>query len=78
MSKKYPECPLYNHDNCKHAYSTKVCALSRDDKICLRKWPNKKKVAEKQSDVAGIDLSVTLLVSIPLCVTPLHILSLYK
>lgn len=47
MSKKYPECPLYNHNNCKQAYSSKVCALSRDDKNCLRKRPNKKKVVEK-------------------------------
>jgi len=47
MSKKYPECPLYNHNNCKHAYSSKVCALTRKDKDCLRKGPNKKKLAKK-------------------------------
>jgi hypothetical protein len=47
MSEKYPECPLYNHNSCKHAYNPKVCALSREDKNCLQKGPNKKKVAEK-------------------------------
>jgi hypothetical protein len=47
MSKKYPECPLYNHNNCKQAYSSKVCALTRKDKDCLRKGPNKKKLAKK-------------------------------
>jgi hypothetical protein len=45
MSKKYPECPQYNHNNCKHAYSPEVCALSRKDKVCLKKGPDKKKVA---------------------------------
>ena len=47
MSKKYRECPLYNHNNCKHAYSPEVCALSRKDKACLRKRPNKKIVTDK-------------------------------
>jgi hypothetical protein len=47
MSKKYPECPLYNHNSCKQAYRPEVCALSRKDKDCLRKKPNKKKVAEQ-------------------------------
>jgi hypothetical protein len=25
MSKKYPECPLYNHSNCKELDNPKVC-----------------------------------------------------
>ena len=39
MSKKYPECPLVKHDNCKDLYSPKLCAIVRKDKICLRKLP---------------------------------------
>ena len=37
MSKRYPECPLYNHDNCRDLHIPKVCAIVREDKICLRK-----------------------------------------
>ena len=48
MSKRYPECPLYKHDNCKQAYNPKVCALSREDKDCLRKRPNKKEVTDNK------------------------------
>jgi len=29
MSKKHPECPLYNHNNCKQVYSSKICAISQ-------------------------------------------------
>jgi hypothetical protein len=36
MSKKYPECPLYNHDNCKQFHNSKVCAVIREDDTCLR------------------------------------------
>jgi hypothetical protein len=46
MSKKYPECPLYNHDNCKELYNPKLCAIVRKDKKCLKKQQkskNKKK-----------------------------------
>ena len=39
MSKKYPECPLYNHDTCKELHNPKLCAIIRKDKICLRKLP---------------------------------------
>jgi len=42
MSKKYPECPLYNHSNCKDIDNPKVCAIVRKDKICLRKNPKAK------------------------------------
>jgi len=47
MSKKYPECPLYNHDNCKELYNPKLCAIVRKDKKCLKKQQklkNKKKI----------------------------------
>ncbi|MDZ7698399.1 MAG: hypothetical protein U5R49_16240 [Deltaproteobacteria bacterium] len=41
MSKKYPECPLQNHANCKDLYNPKVCALVRDDKVCTKRKPRK-------------------------------------
>jgi len=37
MSKKYPECPLYNHLNCKELDNPGVCAIVREDKRCLKK-----------------------------------------
>ncbi len=37
MSRKHPECPLYNPLNCKEYYNPKVCAFVRKDKICLKK-----------------------------------------
>jgi len=39
MSKKYPECPLYNHDNCRDLHNPKLCAIVRKDKKCLKKNP---------------------------------------
>jgi hypothetical protein len=36
MSKQYPECPLYNHNNCKDLYNPKLCALALKDKECLK------------------------------------------
>jgi hypothetical protein len=43
MSKQYPECPLYNHDNCKQFHNPKVCAVTRDDNNCLRERYKKSK-----------------------------------
>ena len=37
MSKKYSECPLYNHDNCKDFCNPRLCAVVREDKICIKK-----------------------------------------
>lgn len=37
MSKKHPECPLYNPLNCKEYHNPKVCAFVRKDKACLKK-----------------------------------------
>ena len=37
MSKKHPECPLVNHDNCRELDNPKICAIVREDKTCLRK-----------------------------------------
>jgi hypothetical protein len=43
MSKIYPECPLYNHDNCKDLHNPKLCAIVRKDKKCLKKNPKAKR-----------------------------------
>ena len=48
MSEKYPECPLYNHKNCKEIDNRKVCAIVRKDKICLRKLPKSVKEVKKE------------------------------
>ena len=45
MSKQYPECPLYNHNNCKQLNNTKVCAIIRDDNDCLGKRSKNRKRA---------------------------------
>jgi hypothetical protein len=37
MSKKYPECPLYNHSNCRDYLNPNLCAIVREDKICVKK-----------------------------------------
>lgn len=37
MSKKNPECPLYNPLNCKEYYNPKLCAFVRRDKTCRKK-----------------------------------------
>ena len=42
MSKQYPECPLYKHDNCREFHNPKLCAVVKEDKICLRKKGNSK------------------------------------
>jgi hypothetical protein len=45
MSKQYPECPLYNHNNCKQLNNTKICAIIRDDNDCLGKRSKNRKRA---------------------------------
>ena len=47
MFKRYTECPLYNHDNCRELDNPKVCAIIRKDKICLKKQSDPKKNNEK-------------------------------
>ena len=37
MSEKHPECPLYNHANCREFYNPRLCAIVNEDKVCLRK-----------------------------------------
>jgi hypothetical protein len=41
VSKQYPECPLYNHVNCKEYENPTLCAIVREDKICTKKKANK-------------------------------------
>jgi hypothetical protein len=37
MSKKHPECPLYNPYNCKEYNNPTLCAFVKEDKKCLKK-----------------------------------------
>ncbi len=46
MSKKHPECPLYNPLNCKEYYNPKLCAFVRKDRVCLKKKKPKQKKPE--------------------------------
>jgi hypothetical protein len=56
MSKKHPECPLYNPLNCKEYYNPKLCAFVRKDKVCLKKKkPKPKKPAAKKTDIKKTD-----------------------
>jgi len=50
MSEQYPECPLYNHVNCREIDNRKVCAIVRKDKNCLRK-PRKSPKKNKKKPV---------------------------
>lgn len=36
MSKKHPECPLYNHATCKELHNPNLCAIVRKDDVCLK------------------------------------------
>lgn len=47
MSKKHPECPLYNPLNCKEYHNPKLCAFVKKDKVCLKK---SKKNHTRESD----------------------------
>jgi hypothetical protein len=47
MSKQYPECPLYNHVNCREIDNRKVCAIVREDNICLKKLHKNVKKAKE-------------------------------
>ena len=46
MSNHHPECPLYNHENCKELRNQKVCAIVRKDKTCLTQFPKTRKKAQ--------------------------------
>jgi hypothetical protein len=49
MSEKHPECPLYNHANCREIHNPKLCAIVNEDTVCLRKG-NKKKATTNPSN----------------------------
>lgn len=49
MSKHHPECPVYNHNNCRDLHSPKICAIVRKDKICLRKQQKSRKTDFKET-----------------------------
>ena len=56
MSQKYPECPLYNHSNCKDYEHPKLCAIVRKDKICLKKkQKSKSKKDAEEKDVTEVN-----------------------
>ena len=46
MSKQYPECPVYNHNNCKDYHNPKLCAMAKKDKVCLKKTAKPKEKKE--------------------------------
>lgn len=47
MSKKYPECPVYDHNICKEFKSPALCAVVRGDKKCLK--PSRKKTINRDN-----------------------------
>ncbi len=49
MSKQYPECPLYNHATCRELHNPKLCAIIREDQICLKKQQKPKKDNPKEA-----------------------------
>ena len=49
MSKQYPECPLYNHATCRELHNPKLCAIIREDQICLKKQQKPKKDNSKET-----------------------------
>ena len=57
MSKRYPERPLYNHDNCRDLHIPKACAIIREDKTCLRKHQAARKKHGKSDTPDGLSLS---------------------
>ena len=50
MSKKFPECPLYNHNNCRDLHIEQICAIVRNDKVCLKKA---KKTQKQSANIAS-------------------------
>ena len=47
MSKRYPECPLANHINCRELHNPKLCAIVHKDKKCLKKLHKSAKKTKK-------------------------------
>jgi hypothetical protein len=36
MSAKYPDCPLFDHRNCRDCENPNICAIVREDRCCLK------------------------------------------
>jgi hypothetical protein len=49
MSKKHPECPLYNHNTCKDIDNEQICAIVKKDQVCLKKMKKPQKQFEAVS-----------------------------
>lgn len=49
MSKQHPECPLYNHSTCRELHNPKLCAIIREDRMCLKKQQKTKKDGPDES-----------------------------
>lgn len=43
MSKRYPECPRYEHTHCRDYKNPKICGIIRPDKICKKEKTKPKK-----------------------------------
>lgn len=43
MSKAHPECPLADHQNCRHCDNPEICALVREDRTCQRRIAKRQK-----------------------------------
>ncbi len=56
MFKQFPECPLFNHNNCRELDNLKLCAIVREDKACLRMPYNKRKSMKKSNTPNGLSL----------------------
>ena len=71
MSKQFPECPLYNHVNCKEVDNRKICAIVREDKKCLKKLHKNSKEAWKithNREVAdGLIIKTPFLIEVGFC-----------
>ncbi len=50
MPKQHPECPLSNHENCRHCDNPSICALVREDKTCQRKLEKKDMENKERED----------------------------
>lgn len=53
MSKKHPECPLYNHDTCRDLHNPKLCAMVRKDKKCTKKNPKPRMKKKDGGNISG-------------------------
>jgi hypothetical protein len=50
MSKRYPECPLYDHSNCRDCCNPDLCAIVREDKVCIKKETKVKVQKSRKND----------------------------